>query len=74
MKKLNKQIHSEDDLGFLLKGEGTAKTSLQRSAKGPVSIGECDLEGRFVELDNTGRKVNFIGSLLICFLISTSLF
>jgi len=34
----------------------SAKTTYQRSAKGPVSISECAADGRYVALENTGRK------------------
>jgi len=35
----------------------SAKTTHQRSAKGPTSIGDCSPDGKFVTLENTGRKV-----------------
>jgi len=34
----------------------SAKTTYQRSAKGPISISECAADGKFVALENTGRK------------------
>lgn len=37
-------------------GEMSAKTTYQKSAKGPVAIAECSSEGKFIVLDNTGRK------------------
>ena len=40
-----------------VKGEMSAKTTYQRSAKGPVSISECAADGRFITVENTGRKV-----------------
>jgi len=43
----------------VIKGEMSAKTTYQRSAKGPVSIGECAADGTFISLENTGRKVWF---------------
>ena len=42
----------------VVKGEMSAKTTYQRSAKGPVSISECAADGRFIALENTGRKVS----------------
>jgi len=33
-----------------------AKTTYQKSAKGPVAIAECGADGKFIILDNTGRK------------------
>lgn len=41
----------------VIKGEMSAKTTYQRSAKGPVSISECSADGKYVALENTGRKV-----------------
>lgn len=41
----------------MIKGEMSAKTTYQRSAKGPVSISECSADGKYVSLENTGRKV-----------------
>ena len=41
----------------VVKGEMSAKTTHQRSAKGPTSIGDCSADGTFVTLENTGRKV-----------------
>ncbi len=35
----------------------SAKTTYQRSAKGPVSINECSADGKYVQLENTGRRV-----------------
>jgi intermediate filament protein if len=40
----------------VVKGEMSAKTTYQRSAKGPVSISECAADGRFITIENTGRK------------------
>lgn len=39
------------------KGEMSAKTTYQRSAKGPVAIAECSADGKSITLENTGRKV-----------------
>jgi len=39
-----------------VKGEMQAKTTYQKSAKGPVAIAECGADGKFITLDNTGRK------------------
>lgn len=41
----------------VVKGEMSAKTTYQRSAKGPVSIAECSSDGKYICLENTGRKV-----------------
>jgi len=40
------------------KGEMSAKTTYQRSAKGPVTIPECTADGKCLILENTGRKVS----------------
>ena len=40
------------------KGEMSAKTTYQRSAKGPVTIPECSQDGKCITLENTGRKVS----------------
>lgn len=40
----------------VVKGEMSAKTTYQRSAKGPVSIMECSADGKYVAIENTGRK------------------
>jgi len=40
----------------VVKGEMQAKTTYQKSAKGPVAIAECGADGKFIVLDNTGRK------------------
>jgi len=39
-----------------VKGEMQAKTTYQKSAKGPVAIAEVGPDGKFIMLDNTGRK------------------
>jgi intermediate filament protein if len=45
----------------ITKGEMSAKTTYQRSAKGPVAIGEIAADGKFVQLENTGRKDEELG-------------
>jgi intermediate filament protein if len=44
-----------------MKGEMSAKTTYQRSAKGPVAIAECSADGKSVTLENTGRKDETLG-------------
>jgi intermediate filament protein if len=39
----------------------SAKTTYQRSAKGPVAIGEIAADGKFIQLENTGRKDEELG-------------
>jgi hypothetical protein len=41
----------------VVKGEMSAKTTYQKSAKGPVSISECAADGKYIVLENSGRKV-----------------
>jgi len=45
----------------VVKGEMSAKTTYQRSAKGPVSIAECGADGKFIVIENTGRKEEALG-------------
>jgi len=40
----------------VVKGEMSAKTTYQRSAKGPVSVMECAADGKYIALENTARK------------------
>lgn len=40
----------------VVKGEMSAKTTYQRSAKGPLQISECNAEGKFVVVENTSNK------------------
>jgi len=44
-----------------VRGNITAKTTYQRSAKGPVTIGECAADGSYISLENTSRKDENIG-------------
>lgn len=53
------------DSSMVIKGEMSAKTTYQRSAKGPVAIQECGQDGKYVVLENTGRKDEVIGEWLI---------
>ena len=47
----------------VVKGEMSAKTTYQRSAKGPVQISECSSEGKFCVIENTSNKVSFPAKL-----------
>lgn len=40
----------------VVKGEMSAKTTYQRSAKGPVAIAESSADGKVIVVENTGRK------------------
>lgn len=53
--------YGEDDdanlkVSQVVKGEMSAKTTYQRSAKGPVSINECSADGKMIVIENTGRR------------------
>jgi intermediate filament protein if len=48
-----------------VKGEMSAKTTYQKSAKGPVSIPECGSDGKYISLENTGRKEEDLGDWVI---------
>jgi len=54
-------IGSGADFGGAFKGEMSARTTYQRSAKGPITIVECSADGKFLTLENTGRKEENIG-------------
>jgi len=43
------------------RGEMSAKTRYQRSAKGPVAVAECAPDGKSITLENTGRKEEPLG-------------
>jgi len=49
----------------VVKGEMSAKTTYQRSAKGPVSISECSSDGKFIVIENTGRKEESLGGWVL---------
>nr|CAC12741.1 intermediate filament protein [Glottidia pyramidata] len=46
----------------VMKGEMSAKTTYQRSAKGPITVSQVDPNGHFVEVENTSRKNEDISS------------
>jgi intermediate filament protein if len=46
----------EEDAGSFGKGEMSAKTTYSRTAKGGIAITESPPHGRFVRLENTGKK------------------
>jgi intermediate filament protein if len=59
------QVDSTDDSSMrvsqIVKGEMSAKTTYQKSAKGPVSIAECAADGKYITLENVGRKDEPLG-------------
>ena len=50
----------------VVKGEMSAKTTYQKSAKGPVSIAECAADGKSITLENVGRKVSVTYLRILC--------
>jgi hypothetical protein len=50
-----------------MKGEMSAKTTYQRSAKGNISIAECDATGKFIVFENTGKKVSIRAIIIKAF-------
>jgi len=57
-------LDSSTRVSQVTKGEMSAKTTYQRSAKGPVSISDCSADGKFIAIENTGRKVYTKAALL----------
>ncbi|ESN94112.1 hypothetical protein HELRODRAFT_186040 [Helobdella robusta] len=47
--------------GGVKHGEIQAKTTFQRSAKGPTNVGEIASDGRYIVLENNGKKVENLG-------------
>jgi len=45
-----------DDEGSAGRGEMSAKTTYSRTAKGAVAVTDCPPDGRWVRLENTGKK------------------
>lgn len=55
------ESHMEESRGGqVVKGEMSAKTTYQRSAKGPVSIADCAADGKYITLENTGRRAEVL--------------
>lgn len=53
------QQQEDTDSTRSVRGEVSTKTTFQRSAKGNVTIAECDPNGKFIMLENSHRsKVN----------------
>ena len=50
-------------MNSVVKGEMSAKTTYQKSAKGPVAIPDCAADGKYIILENSGRKVR---QMFIC--------
>jgi intermediate filament protein if len=50
------QQQDDTETARLVKGETATRTSFQRSAKGNVSIAECQADGKFIVLENTHRS------------------
>jgi len=54
-------VDSSLKVSQVVKGEMSAKTTYQRSAKGAVSIMECAADGKYIALENTSRKDEVLG-------------
>ena len=53
----NKTIGASKESSLVVKNDGLiGKVTYQRSSKGPVSISECSNDGKFICLENTGRR------------------
>ncbi|KRZ13257.1 Intermediate filament protein B [Trichinella zimbabwensis] len=50
------QQQEETESNRTVRGEMSTRTTFQRSAKGNVVISECDLDGKFITLENTHRQ------------------
>jgi len=50
------QSTKDESMGSLAKGEMSARTTYQRSAKGPITISDCPPDGKVIRIENTGRK------------------
>lgn len=50
------QQQEDTDSTRSVRGEVSTKTTFQRSAKGNVTISECDPNGKFIMLENTHRS------------------
>jgi intermediate filament protein if len=48
-------------VGHFVRTELSSRTTYQKSAKGPVLISECSADGKFIVLENTGRKDEALG-------------
>ena len=53
---MNQSSTRSETMSSLAKGEMSARTTYQRSAKGPITISDCPPDGKFVRIENTGRK------------------
>jgi intermediate filament protein if len=59
------QQQQDTDSTRNVRGEVQTKTTFQRSAKGNITISECDTNGKFITLSNThGTKVSHSFSML----------
>lgn len=58
-------IKDDGDSESFSKGEMSAKTTYSRTAKGAMAVTDCPPDGRFVRLENTGRKEENIANFKI---------
>lgn len=54
------QQQEDTDSTRNIRGEVSTKITFQRSAKGNVTIAECDPNGKYIMLENTHRTKVFI--------------
>lgn len=50
------QQQEDTDLTRNVRGEVQTKTTFQRSAKGNITIAECEANGKYITLENTHRN------------------
>jgi len=50
------QSTKDESMGSLAKGEMSARTTYQRSAKGPITISDCPPDGKVIRIENTGKR------------------
>lgn len=61
-KKDDTTVNADEDEGSFARGEMSAKTTYSRTAKGAMAISDCPPDGRFVRLENSGKKEeNIVG-------------
>lgn len=53
------------NINQVVKGDMLAKTTYQRSAKGPAAISESSPDGKFITLENNGRREEYLGNWMI---------
>jgi intermediate filament protein if len=57
MFQMNNNLPQKDIVGTVIQ-KFPQKQSAVRTAKGPISISECDINGEFIILENTSKKLD----------------